>query len=319
MDDSKIYVAGHLGMVGSAIMRNLKIQHKNNLIYRSHQELDLTDQSAVQNFFKIEKPDQVYIAAAKTGGIFASTNYPAEFIYTNLMIEANIIHSAFLNGVKKILFLGSSCSYPKNVKQPMLENALLTGSLDYTNEPYSIAKIAGIKICESYNRQYGKSHGIDYRSVMPTSLYGPRDNYDLKNSHVIPALIRRFHEAKIKNEPKVVLWGSGQPRREFLHVDDMARACIKVMEVDHNIYDNNTYETCSHINVGTGIDITIKGLAEKIKKIIEYTGTIEFDTNKPDGVARKLIDNQRIKKLGWSPLVNLEDGLLKTYQDFKRL
>ena len=306
-------------MVGSAIMRNLKIQHKNNLIYRSHQELDLTDQSAVQNFFKIEKPDQVYIAAAKTGGIFASTNYPAEFIYTNLMIEANIIHSAFLNGVKKILFLGSSCSYPKNVKQPMLENALLTGSLDYTNEPYSIAKIAGIKICESYNRQYGKSHGIDYRSVMPTSLYGPRDNYDLKNSHVIPALIRRFHEAKIKNEPKVVLWGSGQPRREFLHVDDMARACIKVMEVDHNIYDNNTYETCSHINVGTGIDITIKGLAEKIKKIIEYTGTIEFDTNKPDGVARKLIDNQRIKKLGWSPLVNLEDGLLKTYQDFKRL
>ena len=319
MDDSKIYVAGHLGMVGSAIMRNLKIQHKNNLIYRSHQELDLTDQSAVQNFFKIEKPDQVYIAAAKTGGIFASTNYPAEFIYTNLMIEANIIHSAFLNGVKKILFLGSSCSYPKNVKQPMLENALLTGSLDYTNEPYSIAKIAGIKICESYNRQYGKSHGIDYRSVMPTSLYGPRDNYDLKNSHVIPALIRRFHEAKIKNEPKVVLWGSGQPRREFLHVDDMARACIKVMEVDHNIYDNNTHETCSHINVGTGIDITIKSLAEKIKKIIEYTGTIEFDTNKPDGVARKLIDNQRIKKLGWSPLVNLEDGLLKTYQDFKRL
>ena len=268
MDESKIYVAGHLGMVGSAIMRNLKIQHKNNLIYRSHQELDLTDQSAVQNFFKIEKPDQVYIAAAKTGGIFASTNYPAEFIYTNLMIEANIIHSAFLNGVKKILFLGSSCSYPKNVKQPMLENALLTGSLDYTNEPYSIAKIAGIKICESYNRQYGKSHGIDYRSVMPTSLYGPRDNYDLKNSHVIPALIRRFHEAKIKNEPKVVLWGSGQPRREFLHVDDMARACIKVMEVDHNIYDNNTHETCSHINVGTGIDITIKSLAEKIKKLL---------------------------------------------------
>ncbi|WP_435088576.1 GDP-L-fucose synthase family protein [Candidatus Pelagibacter bacterium nBUS_29] len=319
MDDSKIYVAGHLGMAGSAIMRNLKIQHKNNLIYRSHQELDLTDQSAVQNFFKIEKPDQVYIAAAKTGGIFASTNYPAEFIYTNLMIEANIIHSAFLNGVKKILFLGSSCSYPKNVKQPMLETALLTGSLDYTNEPYSIAKIAGIKICESYNRQYGKSHGIDYRSVMPTSLYGPGDNYDLKNSHVIPALIRRFHEAKIKNEPKVVLWGSGEPRREFLHVDDMARACIKVMEVDHNTYNNNTYETCSHINVGTGIDITIKGLAEKIKKIIEYTGTIEFDTNKPDGVARKLIDNQRIKKLGWSPLVNLEDGLLKTYQDFKKL
>jgi GDP-L-fucose synthase len=319
MVKNKIYIAGHLGMVGSAIMRILKVKGEDNLIYRNHKELDLTDQSAVQKFFKLERPNQVYIAAARTGGILASTSYPAEFIYENLMIEANIIHSAFLNGVKKILFLGSSCSYPKLAKQPMSENALLTGSLDYTNEPYSIAKIAGIKLCESFNRQYGKSHGVDYRSVIPTSLYGPGDNYDLKNSHVIPAFIHRFHQAKISKEPVVTLWGTGTPKREFLYVDDMAYASIVVMNIEKDIYLKSTKSTCSHINIGNGSDLSIKELAFIIKDIVGYTGQIEFDSSKSDGVYRKLMNNSRILELGWKPKISLQDGLSKTYEEFMTL
>ncbi|MDC0351300.1 GDP-L-fucose synthase [Candidatus Pelagibacter sp.] len=319
MVKNKIYIAGHLGMAGSAIMRILKVMGEDNLIYRNHKELDLTDQSAVQEFFKLEMPDQVYIAAARTGGIFASTSYPAEFIYENLMIETNIIHSAFLNGVKKILFLGSSCSYPKLANQPMSENALLTGPLDYTNEPYSIAKIAGIKLCESFNRQYGKSHGVDYRSVIPTSLYGPGDNYDLKNSHVIPAFIHRFHKAKINKEPVVTLWGTGSPKREFLYVDDMAYASISVMNLEKNIYLKSTKSTCSHINIGNGSDLSIKELAFIIKDIVGYAGKIEFDGSKPDGVYRKLMNNSRILDLGWKPEISLQDGLLKTYEEFMTL
>ena len=319
MIKNKIYIAGHLGMAGSAIMKILKAQGEASLIYRNHKELDLTNQSAVQNFFKLEKPDQVYIAAARTGGILASTNYPAEFIYKNLMIETNIIHSAFLNGVKKILFLGSSCIYPKDATQPMAENALLTGTLDYTNEPYSIAKIAGIKLCESFNRQYGKTHGVDYRSVIPASLYGPGDNYDLQNSHVIPAFIHRFHQAKIKKVPILTLWGTGKPKREFLHVDDMARASIAVMNLDRDTYLKNTQFTCSHINVGTGSDLSIKELALIIKDIVGYAGQIEFDSSKPDGVYRKLLNNNRIINIGWSPKISLQNGLSKTYEEFKGL
>ena len=317
MVKTKVYVAGHNGMVGSALIRILK-EKKVYLITKDRKELDLTNQAKVQNFFKREKPEQVYLAAAKVGGIYANDTYPAEFIYENLIIEANIIHSAFLSGVKKLMFLGSSCIYPKFANQPMKEEELLTGLLEPTNEPYAVAKIAGIKICESYNRQYGSTHNVDYRSVMPTNLYGPGDNYDSKNSHVIPALIKKFHEAKIKKKSKVIVWGTGTPRREFLYVDDLARACYHVMNLSKNIYNKNTKPTCSHINVGYGTDLTIEELAKTIKKIIGYKGKIKFDTKKLDGMPRKLLDSSRIKNLGWKPNINLKNGLLKVYEDFKK-
>jgi len=314
-----IYVAGHRGMVGSAIIRTLQNQGFENITTRTHSELDLTNQYQVQEFFSQEKPDQVYLAAAKVGGIFANDNYPAEFIYQNLMIEANVINAAFKSGVKKLLFLGSSCIYPKLADQPMREDALLSGYLEPTNEPYAIAKIAGIKLCESYNRQYSESHGIDYRSVMPTNLYGPGDNYHPENSHVIPALIRRFHEAKINNEDKVIVWGSGKPKREFLFVDDMASASVYVMNLDKRTYDQNTNEMCSHINVGMGEDFSIGELAETLKKVIGFGGEIEFDSSKPDGSPRKLMDSSRLNNLGWNSKFNLETGLQKTYSEFKKV
>jgi len=315
----KIYVAGHRGMVGSAIIRVLKDQGFENIITRTHSELDLTNQQQVQEFFSQEKPNEVYLAAAKVGGIFANDTYPADFIYQNLMIEANVIHAAFKSGIKKLLFLGSSCIYPKLADQPMREDALLSGYLEPTNEPYAIAKIAGIKLCESYNRQYSESHGVDYRSVMPTNLYGPGDNYHPENSHVIPALIRRFHEAKINNDEKVIVWGSGNPKREFLYVDDMASASVHVMNLDKETYDQNTNEMCSHINVGTGKDLSIGELAKILKKIIGFAGEIEFDSSKPDGSPRKLMDSSRLNSLGWNPRFSLEEGLHKTYYDFKKL
>ena len=283
----KIYVAGHRGMVGSAIVRNLQAKGCTNIVTRTHAELDLTNQAAVQAFFESEKPDQVYLAAAKVGGIHANNTFPAEFIYQNLMMEANVIHQSFIGGVKKLLFLGSSCIYPKLVPQPMSEDALLTGKLEPTNEPYAIAKIAGIKMCESYNRQYGDSHGIDYRSVMPTNLYGPGDNYHPENSHVIPALIRRFHEAKVGNSPEVVIWGTGTPRREFLYVDDMAAASVFVMDLDKVTYDSQTESMQSHINVGFGSDVTIAELAKAVGAAVGYQGAISFDATKPDGAPRK--------------------------------
>ena len=317
MAKTKVYVAGHNGMVGSALIRILK-EKKVYLITKDRKELDLTNQAKVQNFFKREKPDQVYLAAAKVGGIYANNTYPAEFIYENLIIEANIIHSAFLSGVKKLMFLGSSCIYPKFANQPMKEEELLTGVLEPTNEPYAIAKIAGIKICESYNRQYGSTHNVDYRSVMPTNLYGPGDNYDSKNSHVIPALIKKFHEAKIKKKSKVIVWGTGTPRREFLYVDDLARACYHVMNLSKNVYNKNTKSTCSHINVGYGKDLTIEELVKTIKKIIGYKGKVKFDKRKIDGMPRKLLDSSRIKNLGWKPRINLQNGLVKVYENFKK-
>jgi GDP-L-fucose synthase len=312
----KIYVAGHRGMVGSAIVRTLKAQGQTNLITRTHAELDLADQAAVRAFFAAEKPDQVYLAAAKVGGIHANNTYPAEFIYQNLMIEANIIDAAFRNSVKKLLFLGSSCIYPRAVAQPMREAALLTGVLEATNEPYAIAKIAGIKLCESYNRQYGKSHGVDYRSVMPTNLYGPGDNYHPENSHVIPALIRRFHEAKVNSTPSVAIWGTGTPKREFLYVDDMAAASVHVMNLDKATRDQHTQPMLSHINVGCGEDITIRKLAETIGKVVGYQGEITFDSTKPDGTPRKLMDSSRLNALGWQARVGLEAGLTMAYEDF---
>jgi GDP-L-fucose synthase len=314
----RIYVAGHRGMVGSAIVRTLLAQGvtPDLLILKTHKQLDLTDQAAVRRFFESEKPDQVYLAAARVGGIFANDTYPAEFIYQNLMIEINVIHEAWKAGVKKLLFLGSSCIYPKFAPQPMREDALLTGLLEPTNEPYAIAKIAGIKLCESYNRQYGKSHGIDYRSVMPTNLYGPGDNYHPENSHVVPALIRRFHEAKINNLPSVVIWGTGTPLREFLYVDDMAAASVYVMNLDKAVYDAHTQPMLGHINVGFGSDVTIRQLAETICKVIGYQGKIEFDAGKPDGTPRKLMDSSRLESLGWRARITLEDGLVKTYADF---
>jgi GDP-L-fucose synthase len=308
----KIYVAGHRGMVGSAIIRELANQGQTNVVVRTHAELDLTDQQAVRAFFDVEKPDQVYLAAAKVGGIHANNTYPAEFIYQNLMIEANIIHEAFKHGVQKLLFLGSSCIYPKLVEQPMKESALLTGVLEATNEPYAIAKIAGIKLCESYNRQYG----VDYRSVMPTNLYGVGDNYHPENSHVIPALIRRFHEAKMTKAPEVVIWGSGSPMREFLFVDDMAAASVYVMNLDKRMYDQHTEPMLSHINVGFGSDVTIRQLAQTISEVVNYQGGIGFDVTKPDGTARKLMDSGRLNSLGWKAQVNLKDGLTKAYQDY---
>jgi GDP-L-fucose synthase len=308
----KIYVAGHRGMVGSAIIRELANQGQTNVVVRTHAELDLTNQQAVRTFFESEGPDQVYLAAAKVGGIHANNTYPAEFIYQNLMMEANVIHEAFKHGVQKLLFLGSSCIYPKLVEQPMKEDSLLTGVLEATNEPYAIAKIAGIKLCESYNRQYG----VDYRSVMPTNLYGVGDNYHPENSHVIPALIRRFHEAKMRNAPEVVIWGSGSPMREFLYVDDMAAASVYVMNLDKSIYDQHTEPMLSHINVGYGSDITIKTLAQTISEVLGYQGGIGFDITKPDGTARKLMDSGRLNSLGWRAQVDLKVGLTKAYQDY---
>jgi GDP-L-fucose synthase len=318
----KIYVAGHNGMVGSAIWRNLELRGYKNLIGRTKKELDLRSQQAVEQFFKQENPDQVFLAAAKVGGIHANNTYPADFIYQNLIIEANIIDAAFRSGTKKLIFLGSSCIYPKFAEQPMVEDALLTGTLEPTNEPYAIAKIAGIKLCESYNRQYG----TDYRSVMPTNLYGPGDNYHPENSHIIPALIRRFHEAKIAMESTsrtshlahraVKIWGTGTPRREFLYVDDMAEASVHVMNLDKTTYDQHTEPMLSHINVGVDHDITIKEVAESIAEVIGYSGAIECDATKPDGAPRKLMDSTRLCTLGWKPKIGLNEGLRIAYEDF---
>lgn len=303
-------------MVGSAIVRQLEAQHGVTVLVRSRAELDLLSQTDVFEFFQQEKIDQVYLAAAKVGGIVANNTYPADFIYENLTIQNNIIHGAFKAGVKELLFLGSSCIYPKLAVQPMLESALLTGLLEPTNEPYAIAKIAGIKMCESYNRQYGEQYGIDYRCVMPTNLYGENDNFHPQNSHVIPALLRRFHEATKAGDDKVVAWGSGSPMREFLHVDDMAAASIHVMNLDQATYHENTQPMLSHINVGTGIDCTIKELTETIASVVGYKGVIEWDVTKPDGAPRKLMDVSRLKALGWQASISLQEGLADTYQWF---
>ena len=314
----KIFVAGHKGMVGSALIRILKKENV-EIFTKDKLELDLLNQQEVLNFFKNNKFDQVYMAAAKVGGIYANNTYPAEFIYENLMIQNNLIHSAFLGGVKKLLFLGSSCIYPKNATQPIEEEELLTGKLEPTNEPYAIAKIAGIKMCESYNRQYGKSHGIDYRSIMPTNLFGPGDNYHYENSHVIPGLIYRFHQAKVNNLSNVIVWGTGESRREFLYVDDMARASIHLMNIKKYLFDQHTLPMSSHINVGSGTEITIKELAENIKEVVGYKGLITFDLTKPNGTFRKLLNSLRINNLGFKPEVNLKKGLAKAYQDFKKI
>ena len=308
----KIYVAGHRGMVGSAIVRALGRRGAQHIVARTHAELDLTSQAAVREFFAAEKPHRVILAAAKVGGIHANDTFPAEFIYENLVMEANVVHEAWRAGVKELLFLGSSCIYPRMAPQPMREDALLTGPLEPTNEPYAIAKIAGIKLCESYNRQYG----TDYRSVMPTNLYGPGDNYHPENSHVIPALIRRFHEAKEARAEAVVIWGTGKPRREFLYVEDMAEACVHVMEMDRAAYEANTRPMLSHINVGTGEDVSIAELAALVAKTVGFAGRIEYDTSKPDGTPRKLMDVGRLRALGWKPRVALSEGLALAYRDF---
>ena len=314
MSPCRVFVAGHRGMVGSAIVRALISSGvpEECIVTRSHVELDLTNQSSVNEFFAVEKPGMVYLAAAKVGGIQANNTLPAEFIYKNLMIEANVIAASYRHGVERLLFLGSSCIYPKMAAQPMREDSLLTGILEPTNEPYAIAKIAGIKLCESYNRQYG----TDYRSVMPTNLYGPGDNYHPENSHVIPALIRRFHEAKLGNAPHVSIWGTGTPRREFLYVDDMAEACVHVMHLDKSLLKQQVKPMLSHINVGSGTDLTIGELAEVIASIVGYDGKIEFDTTKPDGTPRKLMDSSRLNALGWKPTIGLEHGLRLAYEDF---
>ncbi|NGZ26196.1 MAG: GDP-L-fucose synthase [Magnetococcales bacterium] len=314
LKSKKIYIAGHGGMVGSAIVRALLgLGHSSSsILTRSHEQLDLTHQAAVQEFFAAERPEQVYLAAAKVGGIHANNSYPAEFIYNNLMIAANVIHAAHCHGVQKILFLGSNCIYPKLVSQPMKEDALLTGPLEPTNEPYAIAKIAGVKLCESYNRQYGR----DYRSVLPTNLYGPGDNYHPENSHVVAALLRRFHEAKQNQASEVVIWGSGQARREFLHVDDLARACVHVMNLDKETYARMTQPMMSHLNAGCGYDITIGELARLMGKIVGYEGRIVFDTSKPDGAPRKMIDTSLLNALGWQARIGLEEGLRMTYRQF---
>lgn len=308
----RIFVAGHRGMVGSAIVRQLNDDANVELITRSSSELDLTNQQAVEEFFRLESIDEVYLAAAKVGGIHANSTYPAEFIYENLMMECNVIHCAHQAGIQRLLFLGSSCIYPKLAEQPMTESALLTGVLEATNEPYAIAKIAGIKLCESYNRQYGR----DYRSVMPTNLYGENDNFHPENSHVIPALMRRFHEAKKQNLPEVLVWGSGKPMREFLHVDDMAAASVYVMNAASEEYGNCTEPMLSHINVGTGVDCTIAELAHTMAEVVGYTGKVGFDSSKPDGTPRKLMDVSTLKSLGWQYSIDLKDGLAKTYQWF---
>ncbi|MDG1143471.1 MAG: GDP-L-fucose synthase [Burkholderiales bacterium] len=315
-NEPKIFVAGHKGMVGSAIMRQLVGLGTKKLLTRTHAELDLTEQAAVRQFFSKERPDQVYLAAARVGGILANEKYPAEFIHSNIMIEANVIDAAFKSGVKKLMFLGSSCIYPKDATQPMSENELLTGPLELTNEPYAIAKIAGIKLCESYNRQYGATHDLDYRCVMPSNLYGPGDYYHPENSHVIPGLIERFHTSKLRKMPSVSVWGSGSPRREFLHVDDLASACVYLMNLDKPFYEECVEERVSHVNVGSGVDIAIRDLAKIISKVVGYEGVIRFDTSKPDGVIRKLLNSNRLRSLGWSASVDLEAGLEKTYQEF---
>lgn len=311
-DVKKIFVAGHRGLVGSALCRRLSQETGVKLLVRTHSELDLTDQKAVADFFMQEQPDQVYLAAAKVGGIQANNIYPADFIRVNLSIELNVIDSAYRAGVDRLLFLGSSCIYPREAPQPMSENALLTGVLEPTNEPYALAKIAGIKLCESYNRQYG----THYRSVMPTNLYGPGDNFDLQNSHVIPALIRKFHEAKEQNVPIVTVWGSGKPMREFLHVDDMVNACVYVMNLDSTVYERYTQPKLSHINVGTGVDVTIANLSLTVGRVVDFNGDIKFDSNMPDGAPQKLLDVSRLRELGWEASISLEQGLTSTYDWF---
>ena len=316
LSEPRIFVAGHRGMVGGAILRCLTSKGRKNLVTRTHAELDLTQQREVRNFFTIEKIDQVYLAAAKVGGIHANNIYPADFIYQNLMMETNVIHEAWSAGVKKLLCMGSSCIYPRLAPQPMTESDLLTGLLEPTNEPYAIAKIAGIKLCESYNRQHGCSHGTDFRCIMPTNLYGPGDNYHPENSHVIPALIRRFHEAKQRQALDVAIWGSGTPRREFLYVGDMAAASVHIMEIDKSTYAAHTQPTQSHINIGFGSDIDIAALAFAVAKVVGYQGAISFDSSKPDGAPRKLLESSKLKNLGWRPKVDLEQGLELAYADF---
>ena len=308
--DPQIFVAGHRGMVGSAIVRQLQSQGGCTVITRTRDELDLLDQAAVARFFAGNRVDQVYLAAARVGGIHANNAYPAQFIYENLMIEANLVHGAHVAGVQRLLFLGSSCIYPRHAPQPMREDALLTGVLEATNEPYAIAKIAGIKLCESYNRQYGR----DYRSVMPTNLYGPGDNFHPENSHVIPALLRRFHEAVQRGDTEVVIWGSGTPMREFLHVDDMAAASVHVMNLDPALYQANTQPMLSHINVGSGVDCTIRELAETVARITGFQGRLGFDATKPDGTPRKLMEVSRLRSLGWQARIGLEEGLRDAYR-----
>ena len=313
MDETKkIYIAGHHGLVGSAIIRHLKKKRFSNLLTKSRRELNLLDQAAVQSFFELNRPDYVILAAAKVGGIHANNTYPAEFIYENLVIEANVIHAAYQTDVERLLFLGSSCIYPRDAAQPMHEDALLTGTLEPTNEPYAIAKIAGIKLCESYNRQYA----TDFRSVMPSNLYGEGDNFHPDNSHVIPALMRRFHEAKQRGESEVIVWGSGNPMREFLHVDDMAAASVHILSLDKQTYDSHTEPMLSHINVGTGTDFTIRELAKMMAEVVGYEGAIVFDASKPDGVPRKLLDVSRLKALGWEASIELKAGLATTYRWF---
>jgi len=307
--NDKIYIAGHRGLVGSAIVRQLKSRGFTNLLMRTHKELDLISQAQVQDFFTQEKPDYVILAAGKVGGIHANNTYPADFIYQNMMIEANVINSAYENKVKRLLFLGSTCIYPKAVEQPMREDALLTDVLESTNEPYALAKIAGIKLCESYNRQYG----TDFRSVMPTNLYGINDNFHPENSHVVPALMQRFHQATLNNDPEVVVWGTGNAMREFLYVDDMAKASLFVLGLDKDTYQSNTQPMLSHINVGTGKDVTIREMAETMKQVVGFKGKLTFDTTKPDGAPRKLIDVTRLENMGWKYSLDLEDGLTKTY------
>tara|TARA_A100001011_G_scaffold302776_1_gene316559 strand:+ start:3783 stop:4742 length:960 start_codon:yes stop_codon:yes gene_type:complete len=308
--EDKIYVAGHKGLVGSSIVRFLQKKGFSNLILRNHKQLDLTDQAKVEDFFSSERPDIVIIAAARVGGIHANNTYPAEFIYQNLMIESNLIHSSFINNVKRLLFLGSTCIYPRDSRQPMKEDDLLTGVLEPTNEPYAIAKIAGIKLCESYNRQYG----TDYRSIMPTSLYGTNDNFHPTNSHVIPALIRRFHEAKINHDSEVVVWGTGEVKREFLYVDDLADASFFVLDLNKDTYEKHTSPLLSHLNVGSGSDLSIKNLASLVKEVTNFQGKITYDSSKPDGTPRKLVDISRLSNIGWKAKTDLVSGLSITYK-----
>ncbi len=311
--DSKIYIAGHRGMVGSALVRRLQDEGCEQLILRTRDEVDLTNQVQVQDFMQTEQPDHVILAAARVGGINANNTYPAQFIYDNLMISANIIHAAHQAGVAKLLFLGSSCIYPRMAPQPMPEDCLLSGQLEATNEPYAIAKIAGIKLCESYNREYG----TDYRSIMPTNLYGPNDNYDLKNSHVLPALIRKFHEAKIANASSVEVWGTGTVKREFLHVEDLAEASIFVLNISRDKYDAATEPMCSHINAGTGTDVTIRELAELIRDVVGFSGELKFNPEYPDGTPRKLLDVSKLSSLGWQASISLRDGITASYASYR--